>query len=1057
MYLTFQDAIYDKRELFTPAKFFYLKLRRICACLLFVASFFVFANNASAATWYVSPTGTDDPSHGVSSGNDAWATLDYALTGNRVSKGDTINIEGGTYSSFYGANTSIRPSINTATGTGPVVVQAYPEGANVTLNIPSNTTTGTAFIYLDSTKWTELTFKHINFTNSNSVDTTFMWLYGHLVTVQDSSVNMNDVGKYGITFGNDTEGVTLNIIRSNISHGKRAFVFNQRTDGVKPDVNISSSVVHHMQNFFIAPVNGSAGKPMDLVLTNNTFVQHAYPIISYSESGGTNIIKNNIFYVVSPDNVYEPLWFVAGNTAHRDYIDNPENFVFENNVWYMPDNNDNILTSNTTGLLPIDSSNHYIDPQFTATSTDDYTIQAGSKICGLGSPADLPIGGDINTETWTGADIGAYKCPTSTNPVVLLDKVAFIGDSILRSSVAVGYFNQQTNKSYVAYGNAAISGANMQKISNHMDTVMVNDSPDTVFLSIGINNLASQNPVGTTNQEYANYILEMLEKIESWGARPYWLGIGSLNNFSGFSDTNISLINDLVEEGCVAHGWKCKPYLNQLMLNPNWQSASPDGYYDTPGDVHPNTAGRNIIGAIAEYLYYSDGRSFVIGTHNVDSTGNIRIYKDGMFRYTSATSSATMADFSVTPVGGFGTGDYSEWLNVSDITWNTSGTYSKQWTASSTVATTTVYSIGDLSPSTRYTVRVDGATSTDVVGDSCTDSVCDSDEDGQIVFTYSGGYSTHDFNIDPTNIPTVTTNSPSSITTKTFVANGSIDAIGYNSPTTRGFLYGTDSTLVTDISTTTETGVFSTGVFTASVSGLTCGNTYYIRSYATNSGGTGYGSIVSFNTKACSSSSSGSSSGRNSPVQDVITTTNNVASTGPIVSRVFSRNLELESIGDDVKELQKFLNSKGFIIAESGPGSPGNETNLFGSLTKQALIKFQISHNINPAIGYFGPLTRAFVNEDQTTKTDPVSTTNSIFTRDLEYGYEGEDVKQLQIFLNTHGYTVTTFGPGSRGNETTIFGQSTQSALIKFQVANKITPAVGFFGPVTRKVVEGWR
>ena len=161
--------------------------------------------------------------------------------------------------------------------------------------------------------------------------------------------------------------------------------------------------------------------------------------------------------------------------------------------------------------------------------------------------------------------------------------------------------------------------------------------------------------------------------------------------------------------------------------------------------------------------------------------------------------------------------------------------------------------------------------------------------------------------------------------------------------------------------------------------------------------------------------------------------------------------------GDDVKELQRLLNKQGFNIASSGLGSLGNETNYFGLLTQTALIKFQTSHNITPAIGYFGPITRTFVNRTQVSTTVSVSTTTSPFTRNLAYGSAGEDVKLLQMFLNTHGYTIATTGPGSLGNETTYFGQATQSALIKFQTAQGITPAVGFFGLVTRKVVEGMK
>jgi len=76
----------------------------------------------------------------------------------------------------------------------------------------------------------------------------------------------------------------------------------------------------------------------------------------------------------------------------------------------------------------------------------------------------------------------------------------------------------------------------------------------------------------------------------------------------------------------------------------------------------------------------------------------------------------------------------------------------------------------------------------------------------------------------------------------------------------------------------------------------------------------------------------------------------------------FTKNLTLGSKGPDVKALQQFLNSKGYIVAKSGAGSPGNESEYFGPATKAALIKFQRDNNITPAYGYFGPKTRAVVN-----------------------------------------------------------------------------------------------
>jgi hypothetical protein len=62
--------------------------------------------------------------------------------------------------------------------------------------------------------------------------------------------------------------------------------------------------------------------------------------------------------------------------------------------------------------------------------------------------------------------------------------------------------------------------------------------------------------------------------------------------------------------------------------------------------------------------------------------------------------------------------------------------------------------------------------------------------------------------------------------------------------------------------------------------------------------------------------------------------------------------------------LQRFLNSQGFIVNTNPdrPGSPGNETNVFGSLTRNALANFQRFVGIEPADGRFTPITRSFIN-----------------------------------------------------------------------------------------------
>ena len=77
-------------------------------------------------------------------------------------------------------------------------------------------------------------------------------------------------------------------------------------------------------------------------------------------------------------------------------------------------------------------------------------------------------------------------------------------------------------------------------------------------------------------------------------------------------------------------------------------------------------------------------------------------------------------------------------------------------------------------------------------------------------------------------------------------------------------------------------------------------------------------------------------------------------------------NLVLGMAGAQVRLLQATLNAKGYAVAASGPGSPGNETSMFGSLTRAALRRFQCATGIvcegseaTTGYGRLGPRTRA--------------------------------------------------------------------------------------------------
>lgn len=79
-----------------------------------------------------------------------------------------------------------------------------------------------------------------------------------------------------------------------------------------------------------------------------------------------------------------------------------------------------------------------------------------------------------------------------------------------------------------------------------------------------------------------------------------------------------------------------------------------------------------------------------------------------------------------------------------------------------------------------------------------------------------------------------------------------------------------------------------------------------------------------------------------------------------------SVNLSFGMEHPQVLTLQKLLNAKGFTISPDGPGSPGYETQKFGSLTRGAVRKFQCAvmqicsgDEYSNGYGYVGAKTRA--------------------------------------------------------------------------------------------------
>ena len=186
-------------------------------------------------------------------------------------------------------------------------------------------------------------------------------------------------------------------------------------------------------------------------------------------------------------------------------------------------------------------------------------------------------------------------------------------------------------------------------------------------------------------------------------------------------------------------------------------------------------------------------------------------------------------------------------------------------------------------------------------------------------------------------------------------------------------------------------------------------------------------------------------------------------------SVVFTKTLKLGMTNDDVRRLQEILKTMPDIYPA------GTVSGYFGPLTQKAIQAFQAKYGIvssgTPATtgyGSFGPVTRQKLQEVfggnsslmLPSQMQPVVTPSEIpsssITRTLKSGAVHKDVKLLQKILNTDPETqIAASGPGSPGNETTLFGAMTRKAVEKFQIKYEIakTGEAGFgtVGPKTLK------
>lgn len=176
--------------------------------------------------------------------------------------------------------------------------------------------------------------------------------------------------------------------------------------------------------------------------------------------------------------------------------------------------------------------------------------------------------------------------------------------------------------------------------------------------------------------------------------------------------------------------------------------------------------------------------------------------------------------------GGNITSDGGAAITARGVCWSTgqTPTISDNKTSDGSGTGSFTSAITGLSPSTVYYVR---SYATNSAGTGYGNSV---------TFTTLGNYT----------IPVLTTNAVDNITPQTATSGGNISSDGGATVTERGVCWSLGQTpTITDSKTIDGAGA---GNFSSAITGLTPNTNYYVRAYATNIAGTGYGSAMSFTT-----------------------------------------------------------------------------------------------------------------------------------------------------------------------------------------------------------------
>ncbi|RYY39102.1 MAG: hypothetical protein EOO08_11260 [Chitinophagaceae bacterium] len=172
--------------------------------------------------------------------------------------------------------------------------------------------------------------------------------------------------------------------------------------------------------------------------------------------------------------------------------------------------------------------------------------------------------------------------------------------------------------------------------------------------------------------------------------------------------------------------------------------------------------------------------------------------------------------------------------------------------------------------------------------------------------------------------PGINTDAPSAVTSTTATTQGEIFSTGCSAITAYGVVYSTTSGFDPASAGTNVQGTnLSGGIFTVGLSGLAPSTTYYVVAYATNGGGTTYGTQQTFTTSA----------GATIPAAPVATAATSVTSTGftanwNAVTGATGYFLDVYTLGGGTQTIAGWDMAVNTSVAAASTANQGNAANI---------------------------------------------------------------------------------------------------------------------------------